>query len=197
MDIGRRQKDTLIMATIPPSLEPLLHRTPSDPRPVVVMTCGIAGVGKSTLCKLIVAKYPSFTRLSGDIILYEEHGMYGIDYPPEKYAEFSAEAAAEYDKRALELLSERERTIDVVLDRSFWAREDRDKYKRLIEEKGGRWVLVYFKASRDVLWRRIKERAAKVRDADSAYDVTEEVLNRYWAGWEEPEGEGETVIEVL
>ena len=184
------------MATLPPSLEPLLQRTQSDPRPVVVMTCGISGAGKSTLSQLITSKYPSFTRLSLDTIVHAKHGMYGIDYPPEKYDEYGEEAEVEYDNRLDELLPDKTRRHDLVLDRSFWAREDREKYKRLVRERDGRWVLVYLKASKEVLWKRIKERASKGRNADSAYDVTEEVLDRYWAGWEEPIGEGEIVIEV-
>ena len=58
------------------------------------------------------------------------------------------------------------------------------------------WVLIYLKASRDVLWRRVQERGAKKRDADSAYDVTAEVLDHYLEGFEAPEGEGEVVFEV-
>ena len=184
------------MATIPRSVESLLHRTSSDPRIIVVMTCGIAGAGKSTLSKLIVAKHPSFVRLSIDIIVHDKHGMYGVDYPLDKYSDFQTEAGKEYDKRLIELLSDVDRKHDIVLDRAFWAKEDRDNFKRLVEESGGRWVLVYLKASREVLWRRIKERAAKRRNADSAFDMTENILNRYWEGFEEPRGEGETVIEV-
>ena len=161
------------------------------------MTCGISGAGKSTLSKVITSKYSSFTRLSLDMIVHAKHGMYAIDYPPEKYDEYGDEAQVEYDRLLHELLSEEQQPHDLVLDRSFWARVDRDKFKRLVEEEGGRWVLVYLKADKNVLWRRIQERTAKGRDADSAFDVTEEVLDRYWAGWEEPDGEGEIVIEVL
>jgi predicted kinase len=184
------------MATVPLPLSPLLRRTPSEPHPVVLMTCGLAGAGKSTLSKLVTATYPSFTRLSIDTIIHHKHGLYDLDYPPDKYAEYQAEADEEYDKRLLELLSDKDQKYDIVLDRSFWCKEDRDEVKRLVEEKGGRWVLVYLKASKEVLWRRIQERKAKRRDADSAYEVTAEVLERYWQGFEVPEGEGEIVIEV-
>ncbi len=49
-------------------------------------------------------------------------------------------------RRLLELLSDEKKTHDIVLDRSFWAREDRGKFKRLTEEKNGRRVFVYLKA---------------------------------------------------
>lgn len=77
--------------------------------------------------------------------------MYRIDYPPEKYDEYGDEAEVEHDKYLHELLSDKERRHDLVLDRSFWAKEDREKYKRLAEGKDGRWVLVYLKANKSVL----------------------------------------------
>jgi predicted kinase len=185
------------MATLPLSLEPLLHRTPLDPRPIVLLTCGISGAGKSTLSKLVTSRYPSFTRLSIDTIIHQKHGLYGIDYTPEKYSEYQDEARREYDERLIELLSDKDQKHDIVLDRSFYAKEDRDEFKKVVEDKGGRWILVYLKASKEVLQRRIAERRAKGKDADSAFEVTEEVLDRYWSGFEAPYEEGEFVVEVL
>lgn len=92
-------------------------------------------------------------------------------------------------------------TTNLVLDRSFYAKADRDEYRALAEDAGARVVLVFLDADRDVLWRRIGkrwERRAEGRgvDADSAMDVTEEVLDAYLAGFERPSGEGEVVIRV-
>lgn len=56
--------------------------------------------------------------------------------------------------------------------------------------------MVYFDAEREVLWRRIQERTSKVRDADSAFEVTEEVLNSYLRGFEVPVDEEHVVIKV-
>lgn len=196
---------------IPPPLIPLLHRSPSDPRPIVLATCGISGAGKSTLAKAITSTHPSFTRLSIDVIVHRNHGLYGIDYAREKCSKYQDEAVEEYDARLLEILSNQHQnqkksesegevqvgTRSVVLDRSFWSKDDRERYRKIVEEKGGQWVLVYLKASKDVLWRRIQERAAKEKDADSAFEVTPEVLDGYWKGFEAPEGEDEVVLEVL
>jgi predicted kinase len=123
--------------------------------------------------------------------------MYGIDYPRDKYEEYLDEAAEAYERLLVELLRQKDKKHDLMLDRSCWARKDRDRLKKLVEENGGRLILVYLKASKEVLWRRITERKAKERDADSAYDVTQEVFERYWLGFEEPCGEGEFVIEVV
>ncbi|XP_044715623.1 AAA domain-containing protein [Hirsutella rhossiliensis] len=100
---------------------PLLRRTASDPRPVVVMTCGLSGAGKSTLAKGIIDRLPHLTRLSIDAIIFERHGLYAINYPADEYAAHQAEAL-KYLTDELGLLLRTERQ-DVVLDLSFWNRE--------------------------------------------------------------------------
>jgi predicted kinase len=179
--------------TIPNSLYPLFRRDPPDPRPVVVAMCGIAGAGKSTLAKLIAVNHFYFTRVSIDAIVAEKHGLWGNDYLPDKYEEYLDEAEEESIERLRKLLSERK---DVVLDRSFWCKADRESVRKIVEDEGGRWALVYLKAERDVLWRRIKKRQAGARDADSAFWITEQVFDRYVKGFEAPDGEGELVVEV-
>ncbi|KAI8627115.1 ATP/GTP-binding protein [Xylariaceae sp. FL1651] len=174
-------------------LRPEILRTDADPRPVVLMTCGIAGAGKSTLSKAMVSAHPNFERISIDGTLAQKHGIYGVDYAPEKYAKYLDEAADECKARLTRLLTEGSR--DAVFDRAFWNKEDRDEAKRLIESLGARWVLVYLKApDKETLWRRIRGRREIGLNADCAYEITEDVLDMYWSGFEEPVGEGEIVI---
>lgn len=154
-----------------------------------------AGSGKSTLSKSIVNTLPNFSRLSIDQLLHAAHGMYGIDYDTSLYQEYQVEAGHEFVAELRRLLTHKP-PINVVLDRSFYAKSDRDGYRKLVTELGGRCVLVYFDATKEVLWRRIKERTARGRDADSAFDVTEEILDGYLSGFERPDGEGEVVINV-
>ncbi|UNI21212.1 hypothetical protein JDV02_007222 [Purpureocillium takamizusanense] len=179
---------------------PSLQRTPENPQPIVVMTCGISGSGKSTLAKAIEAQL-AFTRLSVDAMIHEAHGLYGIDYAPSKYAEYQDEAQAKLKDELRRLLRAENR--DVVLDLAFWNKEYRDEFKALIEENGGRWVLVFLQAERELLWRRITERRARRdaldetderRDGDSAFNVDEATFDMYCNGFERPEGEGEIVI---
>jgi predicted kinase len=140
-----------------------------------------------------VAAFPSFTRVSIDQIIYSRHGIYGADYPPDRYDEYQTEADGIYDAHFRQLLREGR---DIVLDRSFYAKEDRDEFRDLVEQAGARRVLVYFKADRDVLWKRICERRARGVNADSALEISEELLDAYFAGFEAPVGEGEMVIHV-
>ncbi|TGJ80888.1 hypothetical protein E0Z10_g7888 [Xylaria hypoxylon] len=176
-------------------LRPQIIRTEVDPRPVVVMTCGIAGAGKSTLSKALVSAYSNFERLSLDGILAEQHGIFNVDYAPEKYSTYLDEAAEECKARLTRLLTEGSR--DVVFDRAFWNKEDRDEAKNLIESLGARWVLVYLKApDKATLWRRICQRREAELNADCAYQITQDILDMYWTGFEQPVGEGEIVVDT-
>ncbi|KAJ2988596.1 hypothetical protein NUW58_g3887 [Xylaria curta] len=175
-------------------LSPLLQRTEDDPRPVVVMMCGIAGAGKSTLSKALVSAHPQFHRLTLDGILAKRHGIFGVDYAPEKYSAYLDEAAEECKEQLTRLLTE---GSDVVFDRAFWNQEDRDEAKEIIERLGARWVLVYLKApDKATLWQRICRRREIELNADSAYLITQDTLDMYWNGFEEPVDEGATVVDT-
>ncbi|EWY82368.1 hypothetical protein FOYG_14476 [Fusarium oxysporum NRRL 32931] len=188
---------------IPDQLWPHLFRTRQDGCPIVVMTCGIAGAGKSTLAKAIVTQLPNFKRLSNDQIIYESHGLYNIDYPAEQYEVYQQEASQKLIAELERILQDK--TNDVVLDLSFYDKEYRDEYKDIVERNGGRWVLVYLDAGRDLLWNRIQRRRAErdsldakdpERNGDSAFDIDDETFAMYLGGFEPPSGEGEIVIKV-
>ncbi|KAK5075707.1 hypothetical protein LTR24_009951 [Lithohypha guttulata] len=175
---------------------PLLRRSDSRDYPVVLMTCGIAGSGKSTLAKAVINELPHFTRLSIDEIIYEKRGLYGVDYPASDtlYQQYQKEADKIFIDLFRKLLKENE---DIVLDRSFYSKEDRKEYKHMVDDGGGKWVLVYLKArSKEELWDRTCERSAKGKDANSAMDISRSTFETYWTGFEEPQGEGEVVIAV-
>ncbi|KAF5687728.1 integral membrane protein PTH11 [Fusarium circinatum] len=159
------------------------------------------GAGKSTLAKAIVTQLPNFKRLSNDQIIYESHGLYKIDYAAEQYEAYQQEASQKLIAELERILLEK--SNDLVLDLSFYDKEYRDEYKDIVERHGGRWVLVYLDADRDVLWNRIQQRRAKrdsldamdpERNGDSAFDIDDETFAMYWGGFEPPSGEGEIVI---
>lgn len=168
------------------------------------MTCGIAGSGKSTLAKTILRHRNDFTRLSVDKFIHEKHGLYGVHYPAERYADYRDEAA-DHNKRELARLLREEPQRNVILDLAFWNKEYRNEYKAIVEAEGGRWVLVYLAASRELLWSRIQARRAQRdqlevgdqrRDGDSAYDIEPDVFEMFVGGFEPPTGEGEIVVRV-
>ncbi len=52
---------------------------------VVCMMCGVAGSGKTTVVQHLEAR--GMVRLSIDEEIWRRFGRYGLDYPPERYAE--------------------------------------------------------------------------------------------------------------
>lgn len=182
---------------IPAQLKPLLRRSIDDNRFIVVMNCGIAGSGKTTLAKEILRQFPTFKRLSVDELVADSHGLYGVDYPADEvtYAVYLEEASMEFEQRFQNLLRTKH---DMILDRSFYAKSDRTIYRTQIEEAGGRPVLVYFKpADNELLWARIQERSRAERDANSAFDISREIFERYCEGFDVPSEEGEVIVDII
>jgi len=106
---------------------------------------------------------------------------------------YQDEADSIFHSEAKRLLFEK---TNLVFDRAFYAKEDRDEYRSLAEHAGARVVLVFLEATKDVLWRRIQQRKAAGRDADSSLEIPEQLLDSYLNGFERPVGEGEVVVQV-
>lgn len=129
-----------------------------------------------------------------DAIIFAAHGVYGIDYPASAtlYDEYNKEADVIYEQAFRKLLTEGK---DVALERSFYAKEDRDEFRKIAEEGGARVVLVFLHAKdKEVLWDRICKRSAMAKTADSAFDISRETFDAYWSGFENPDGEDEIII---
>ena len=115
--------------------------------------------------------------------------------------QYSDEAEGVYSERLADLLLRKQ---DVVLDRAFYAKADRHAFKKVVEELGGRWLLVYLRCmDKEALWQRVERRWAGremlvgVRRGDASLEITREVFDGYWEGWEAPVGAGEVVFDVL
>lgn len=156
-----------------------------------------AGAGKTTLVKSVSKEYPQFTRISIDDIIYKAHGIYGSDYPasPSLYDQYMDEADEVYLDTFRKLLAEGR---DIAFERSCYAKEDRDEWRKIAEDAGARVVLVFLRANdKEVVWKRICARSAAGKTADSALDIDRATFEMYWNGFENPEGEGEIVIDVV
>ncbi len=140
----------------------------------------------------MVKEFPTFQRISFDGILAARHGLYGIDYPKSDHEKISDEADTEFFETAKQFLAIGK--DDIVLDRALYAKEDRDAYKQLIESNGARWVLVFLKAPKEVLWQRIQDRRAAGVNAECALEISKELLDMFYDGFEVPAGEGEIVV---
>lgn len=166
----------------------LIYRDRNELTPLVVMMCGVAGSGKTTFSQQLEKE--GFIRLSIDEEIWATNGRYGIDFPIEEIEQYKQEAERKLRNRLIELIHEKQQ---VVIDFSFWNRARRNQYKKLIEESGGKWKLVFINVHPDDLRERLKLRNKRF-DANS-FPVSEDLLTSYLNGFEIPIGEGEIVIE--
>jgi len=167
----------------------MIEKSNKNLLPVIVMMCGIAGAGKTTYAQKL--EKDGYIRLSVDEELWSTYGRYSIDYPAEKYEEYSKFVREKLSKKLTSLIQQKK---NVVIDSSFWQRAIRDKYKQLIEKTGGQWKLIYLKANSELLRARLRERSERF-DANAAFTITDDILEAYLDGFEEPLDEGEIVIE--
>lgn len=151
------------------------------------------GSGKSTLSRTVARKLPNFHRITFDGIIASRHGIYGVDYEKSEHEMYADEADNIFYETADQLMSEGK---DVILDRAFYAKEDRDHYRALAEKHGGRVVLVYLSAPKEVHWQRIVARREASVNADSMFEISRELLDMYYDGFEVPSGEGEIVVDT-
>lgn len=158
-------------------------------KPEVYMLCGLTGSGKSTYSEQLVAQ--GMKKLSLDETMHEKHGRAGVDYPADKYMEYEAAIKQDLQEQLVELLAEGQ---SVVLDYGFWKQADRNFHKQVIAASGSTWKLIYFKASPEILQQRLAIRSQRT-DANAVH-VTPEMLHDFIEQFEEPHGEGETIVWV-
>jgi predicted kinase len=150
--------------------------------------CGVAGSGKTTYAKQLEER--GYVRLSIDEEMWKRFEPLGVDHDASMYDQRSTAIEADLRRRLTELVHSGR---DVVVDFSFWERAARDRYKRLVVEAGGRWELIYLKVSRARLRERLAARSERF-DANAPFPITDAVLERFIAGFQEPDNEGETII---
>lgn len=152
------------------------------------MMCGICGSGKTTYAKQ--KEKEGYVRLSIDEEMWKTYGRKGIDYPNEQYEKLSEIVEMALRKELLSLIQQGKH---VVLDFSFWNKANRAYYKRLIEKAGGTPELVYMKASKGTLQKRLYKRNQSL-NANSPFIITNEILEHHYNDFQELCGEGEKVI---
>ena len=146
----------------------------------VIMMCGVCGSGKTTFA--MEKEKEGYVRLSIDEELWQTCGQYGVDYQQEAYEELSLAAEERLCRRMTELIRAGK---NVVLDFSFWNRDTRERYRKLIAEAGATYQLVYMKADKEVLRKRLAIRNQAIH-ANSSFAITDEILEHHYNSFQEP-----------
>ena len=152
------------------------------------MMCGVCGSGKTTYAKQ--KEKEGYIRLSIDEEMWNIYGQKGVDYPEEQYDELSDKFEHILRQRMISLIKDEK---NVVVDFSFWNKDNRNLYKNIIENTGGAVELVYMKASIELLCNRLQKRNLSLH-ANSPFIITDEILEHHYNEFQEPKYEGETVL---
>lgn len=87
--------------------------------------------------------------------MWNIYGQKGVDYPEEQYDELSDKVEHILRQKMISLIKDEQ---NVVVDFSFWNKDNRNLYKNIIENTGGAVELVYMKANIELLWNRLQKR---------------------------------------
>ena len=157
----------------------------------VVLMCGLSGSGKTTFAKQLECH--GFYRLSVDEEIWDNYGQFGIDYAEEEYDKLSALAEKALFIQFLELLKSKR---NIVVDFSFWQKEKRNEFKLIVETNLGKWFLVYMNPPISAIKSRLKIRN-KTFEPNSAFPITDSILNKYIDSFQIPEHENQLEIVAI
>jgi hypothetical protein len=139
----------------------------------VVLMCGPAGAGKSTVARRLEAE--GMTRLSFDQEAWER-GIHEMPLSPELHREIEDHLRS----RLLDLVAA---GADVVLDFLFWSKRARTECRELLRPTGVEPETIYLATPRDVALGRVHARAAAGGDD---YRLDEELAAEYFDHFEPP-----------
>jgi aminoglycoside phosphotransferase family enzyme/predicted kinase len=132
------------------------------PPAMLIITCGLAGTGKSTLARS-VAERTGFTVISSDMVRKEMAGLAKGEHRYEAFAkgiyalEFTERTYAELLTRARPLLREGR---SVILDASFIRRSHRRAAARLAKETGAQFACILLEVPPQTVRSRLARRPA-------------------------------------
>lgn len=139
----------------------------------VILMCGPAGSGKSTVAKQLERQ--GLARLSFDVESFQR-GIVEHPLPQATHAEIEQALL----QRLYVLLRQHK---DVVLDYSFWSRAMRDRYKAMLAPLGIAPEIYYVMTPKAVVLERLRRRTGAAPDE---MKLAEAVAARYYDHFEAP-----------
>ena len=162
--------------------------------PVLVMTCGLMGVGKTTVARSLAAALGA-TLLRTDELRKTLAGLPATASKPEQFGAgiYSAEMTAKtYDlllERSLAALAAGE---SVIADAAFSRRAERERFAAAAKRMGFPWLIALMECPTDTALERLDRRQAMGRDAS---DGRRELFANQAATFEPP-AETENIIRI-
>jgi predicted kinase len=145
--------------------------------PTLYLLCGLPGSGKTTLARRLEREAPAL-RLCPDEWM---EPLFGADLPQDELDSHRTPVETvqwEVAAAALRL------GVNVVLENGFWARAERDDFRRRAEMLGARVEIRYLEVPREVLWERLSRRNAN--PPPHTFKVTKAQFDEWWEIFEAP-----------
>ncbi len=146
----------------------------SLPPPLLVITCGLAATGKSTLARRL-AETAGFEVASSDVVRKRLAGIKPAEHRPDAFGR--GIYTADFTDRTYEaLLDEARRAIEsgrsIVLDATYTRRVHRQHAARLARDLGAQFVCIELRATDGLVRRRLRKREREGGDpSDARWDV--------------------------
>ncbi len=146
----------------------------APPEPVLIVTCGLMGSGKSFIAEKL-GKRLGITPIRSDVLRKRMYGLSHAEHQLDNYREgFYTSGATERTYQAL-LADAREalaRGSSVILDASFSRYEDRVSAARLAIDTGARFRIVYCRAPDKTIHARLVDRSTKSNEpSDGRWEI--------------------------
>jgi len=154
----------------------------ATPRPLLAITCGLVGTGKSTLAQALARELP-LTLLTSDVVRKELAGLSPEERRLEPFGRgiyspaFTRRTYTALLRRAGDLLS---RGRSVILDASFARRQQRERARRLARALAASFLCLECRAPAEEVQRRLAERLARGKGpSDARWEIYQEQRRRF------------------
>jgi uncharacterized protein len=157
--------------------------------PLLMITCGLSGCGKTTITQALLERIGA-VRIRSDI---ERKRMAALgQLTGDMYTSAATEQTYDHLEHAADELLDS--GLPVIVDATFLRRNDRDRFERLARRHQARFAVLVLQAPSEVLRARIQQRQRAGRDASDA-DVA--VLQKQIASHEMPADESNSAHILL
>lgn len=164
-------------------------------RPLLLLTCGVSGTGKSTVAAAL-AERRGAVRLRSDVERKRLYGLAPTEVAPAGVELYGADATRRTYERLQEVAAlALQAGESVVVDAAFLRRAERDAMRALAAAHGADCRVVLCQAPKAVLRERLLARRARGGDAS---DATPEVLLQQlrWVEWPAADEAGVVVLDT-
>ena len=151
----------------------------------VYLLCGLPLSGKTFHSKKLE------NQLNITLLSIDEEYFKVVGNTQQEYRDYKLEQDIE-EKLKIKIIELLKSNKSIILDYGFWKKKKRDEYKKIIEDNGGEWRLIYFKTSKDELLQRLNKR--NTLKHDNYQYMTSIMLEDFYNKFEEPIDEDEEII---